>query len=343
VTLFRPRGTWLGADAAYSIDLHDGRVLWLWGDTFVDPKADGSRTNGPNFFVRNGCSVQRTPDPVHADMTFYFGPERAGVPASCLHDEDGGERWLWPLHGARLPGGELLLFRMHVHAVKDGFGFALAGWDAVAIDDPTVAPSAWRPRVIANMSAEPRVLMGSSVLVHGEHLYAYAARNDPDRPGDHTMFLARHALSKLAGLPAGALDDPEWWCGDQGFVTRCPAPVALFDDGQVEQSVHYDAERRVFVQVQMAGLFLNDPKTQLVLRTAPAPQGPWSKPVAFHRPVEATRSDAASLVAYAGKAHPAVRAPGEAAWLVTYVVNDLKQMPPSDALYYPRPLKLRVR
>src|SRR5262245_28716220 len=49
---FRSQGSsWLGADSAYSVDLRSGRVLWLFGDTFVDPARDGSRTDGPNFFL----------------------------------------------------------------------------------------------------------------------------------------------------------------------------------------------------------------------------------------------------------------------------------------------------
>ena len=33
--LFRSDPHWLGSDDAYSIDLGDGRVLWLFGDTFI--------------------------------------------------------------------------------------------------------------------------------------------------------------------------------------------------------------------------------------------------------------------------------------------------------------------
>ena len=46
----------LGSDAAYSIDLLDGRVLWLFGDTFVAKTAANVR--GASEMVRNTVAIQ---------------------------------------------------------------------------------------------------------------------------------------------------------------------------------------------------------------------------------------------------------------------------------------------
>src|SRR5205085_1373770 len=81
--------------------------------------------------------------------------------------------------------------------------------------------------------------------------------------------------------------------------------------------------------------FASDPQTQLSLRAAKDPWGPWSAPVAFFRPLEAGLDNAADLIAYAGKAHPEQRG-GGADGVLTYVVNDLKHFPPSDRVYYPQ-------
>src|SRR5690349_20213727 len=54
--LFRRAPRFVGGDSAYSVALDPERVLWLFGDTFVDPAEDGSRSNGPNFFVRNSVA-----------------------------------------------------------------------------------------------------------------------------------------------------------------------------------------------------------------------------------------------------------------------------------------------
>lgn len=342
--MFHAQGQWLGADSAYSVDLGSGRVLWLFADTFIDPAADGSRTNGNNFFIRNSCALQSAPepasayDPARASLSFYWGPTHDGVPSSFFHDEDGAVHWLWPLHGVRLPDGALLLFRMHVRSVPGGLGFEPMGWDAVAIDDPQQPLPAWQPRLVQPLTAAPAVLVGSSVLIDGDYLYAYATANTAQ---NHAVYLARWPLRDLNGLPSGVLADPQWYCGDAGFVAQHSATpaVALFADGQVELSVHYVPALQRFVELQMRGLFLGDPNTALGLRWSPRPEGPWSVLRPFFRPPESALPGARGLVAYAAKAHPEQQAGG---LVVSYVVNDLEHPTPNDALYYPRLVRVEL-
>src|SRR5208282_6632981 len=49
--LFHSDPRWLGADAAFSIDLGQGRVLWMFNDTFVARKPGEDRSH--SAFVRN--------------------------------------------------------------------------------------------------------------------------------------------------------------------------------------------------------------------------------------------------------------------------------------------------
>src|SRR4249920_1937958 len=107
---FRGAGLWLGADSAYSVDLGEGRVLWLFGDTFIDPTRDGSRTNGPNQFVRNSVALQTATsetaryDLSQSELRFFTGPARDGVASSFFPDTAEGD-WYWPLSGIRLSDG----------------------------------------------------------------------------------------------------------------------------------------------------------------------------------------------------------------------------------------------
>jgi hypothetical protein len=340
---FHSEPEWLGADSAYSIAVDPQHVLWLFADTFLDPARDGTRTNGPNVFIRNSAAIQSgdTPEQAHdlsrSRIDFYWGPaNKAGSPSSFFHDADGSEHWIWPLHGACLPSGQLLIFRMHVVKDSSPFGFRVDGWDAVAIDDPLLPPDQWQPRQIRGPQRPSSKLVGSSVLLHGAHLYAYAV---DETSVDHAIYLVRWPLAQLVGLASGALDDPAWWTGhdfvrESALSASTPA-VAVFGAGQVELSVHYEADHQRFVEVQMTGLFASDPHTQLSLRTAQEPWGPWSAPVGFFRPVEAELENAADLIAYAGKAHPEQRGPGGHG-VLTYVVNDLKHFPPADRVYYPQ-------
>jgi hypothetical protein len=345
---FHTSGAWLGGDGAYSIPLDPLHVLWLFADTFIDPLADGTRENGPNQFIRNSVAIQSGSDPDSArdlsrsELRFSWGPEHNHAATSFFPDAEGGARWFWPLHGVRLPDGRLLLFRMQVVKTTDGFGFRVDDWDAVAIDDPLQPPSAWRPRVIARSSSGAThsfgKLLGSSVMLHDGYLYAYAVEN---QAANHAIFLARWQVAELAGLTAHVLDDPEWYT-TAGFVrTRelppTAAPAPLFADGQVELSVHRDQTTGRFVSIQMQGLFVSDAKTRVALRTASRPEGPWSALTPFYRPSESQLGDVGNLAAYAAKAHPEQRG---ADLLVTYVVNDVKKFPPSDAVYYPKALRV---
>jgi hypothetical protein len=333
--------SWLGADSAYSVDLRGGRVLWLFGDTFLDPARDGSRTDGPNFFLHNSVALQ-TPvedtspyDLTRSALAFFHGPARAQAPTSYFAETEQGD-WFWPLHGARMPDGKLLLFRMRVSKISTGFGFKVVAWDAIAIDEPDADPSDWRPRVLTSPDvAVTETLLGASVLIDGDYLYAYAARNRDD---DHAISLARFALSELATLREHALDDPEWYTA-RGYRRQSAGAVAqtLIAEGQIEFSVHYAARLACFVQIQMRGLFVSDPRTAIVMRTAPRPEGPWSAPRALWKPAAPPGTDASKLLAYAAKAHPEQRGADE---VLTYVENDVAHPTPLDAVYYPEVLRV---
>jgi len=335
--------SWLGADSAYSVDLRAGRVLWLFGDTFLDPARDGSRTNGPNFFLHNSIALQ-TPaedtsqyDLTRSKLTFFYGPARAKVPTSYFSETEQGD-WFWPLHGARMPDGKLLLFRMRVSKISTGFGFKVVAWDAIAIDEPDADPGAWRPRLLTLDAGATETLVGASVLIEGDYLYAYAAKNRDD---DHAISLARFTLSELAALRERALDDPEWYT-TRGFQRQSAGAIAetLIADGQIEFSVHYEARLRCFVQIQMRGLFVSDPQTAIVMRTAPRPEGPWSAPLALFKPPAPPGTEASKLLAYAAKAHPEQRGAEE---VLTYVANDVAHPTPLDTVYYPEVLRLTFR
>lgn len=337
---FRGQGPWLGADSAYSVDLGEGRVLWLFGDTFIDPARDGSRTNGPNQFVRNSVAIQTAPnetaryDLSQSELRFFTGPTRDGAATSFFPETAEGD-WFWPLSGIRLSDGPLLLFRMRVRKVSTGFGFAVTGWDAVAVDDPSPEPDHWALRPVADQSTGAERLVGASVLQHGEYLYVYAAKNSDD---DHTLFVARVPLATLHGLSSAALRDLEWYTA-QGFRRQSegaiPAPVLAA--GQIEISVHFQPQLQRFVEIQTRGLFASDAQTAIVARTSERPEGPWSDPVRIWMPGAPPNTDPNKLLTYAAKAHPEQRG---ADLVLTYMQNDVSSPTPIDAVYYPEVLRV---
>ena len=106
--LFRQDSRWLGADDAYSIDLKDGRILWLFGDSFIAPTAEGLRSKAA--IIRNSVGIQTGSDPSRAGMRFYWRGENQS-PRSFFPEH--GTIWFWPGNGIKI-GTRLVIFLMAV-------------------------------------------------------------------------------------------------------------------------------------------------------------------------------------------------------------------------------------
>ena len=81
--LFRQDTRWVGADDAFSIDLGNGRTLWLFGDTLVDPTGRGERASAR--MVRNSIAIQRGDDPSRARIAFFGGGRPGGTAGRFLY------------------------------------------------------------------------------------------------------------------------------------------------------------------------------------------------------------------------------------------------------------------
>jgi hypothetical protein len=322
--LFRNDARWIGGDGAYSVALGGGRVLWLFGDSFIALDAARSRQNA--VLVRNSLAVQRGTDPSAATLAFFTRSDGSGRPASFVPED--GAHWFWPGAGVRL-GGRLLLFFSRVGPASGGLGFQGEGWTAFLVDNPDEDPSAWTPRAL-DAPANPWHLTpgAGGVQVDGAFLVAYAVQEP-----SHDLFLVRWSLEAASG---GDLSAPSWWAGAQrGWVAQ-PAlssqPEEVMPGVGTEFSVHFDATTDRFVEIDTDGFGA----TELVARVAGALTGPWSGPTRLYRPPESDRAD---TIVYAGKAHPELTG----AFLVaTYASNslDFSTLVNDMSLYYPRFVRL---
>lgn len=303
--LFRSDPRWLGGDGAMSVDLGNGRVLWLFGDSFVDPAQAGSRPS--TALVRNSVAIQSGYDPTAAGIQFFWSLSGAQATAFFPH---AGERWFWPSSGIVL-GGRLLVFLVEIEPAATDLGFQACGWQAVRIDNPQDTPDRWR-RTYLDSPPTPGFIVGtgSPVLADG-WLHAFATEND-----GRALYLLRWPEEAAA---EGKLDGARWWAGEAaGWVPRPNGgalPRAVSTDGQMEFSVTYVSELNRWLQVQTLSLAV----PCLAVASAPALTGPWSTPTCFYDPPE---KGAPGLLIYAGKAHPAL-AGAELAF--TYVVNTTRE------------------
>ena len=139
--LFHRDPQWVGGDGASSVDLGNGRILWLFADSWIDPSGQGTREGAR--MVSNSVAIQTGTNPVDASIRFYWGSAANGSPAAFV--PDAGEERHWFGNGVRV-GDRLLLFLNRVRSVPTGLDFESVGWAAWMVENPDAEPSAWRVR-----------------------------------------------------------------------------------------------------------------------------------------------------------------------------------------------------
>lgn len=320
---FRSDPHWVGGDDAYSIDLDDGRRLWLFGDTFVAPDG-GTRTDA--VFIHNSIALQSGHDLTSANLEFHWD-RSASEPRSFFPDGTDGS-YLWPGHGIRL-GDAVLLFLMRVRDVEDPSPgietltfFDAYDWAAVLVEDIDTEPGRWRLRWLDCPWSPPGALVSPGVVAHEGHLYAFAVHHP-------LAYACRWPLEQAA---AGDLGAVAWWNGpDRGWVAgmRDNHPAVVLPAAESEFTVHQDPASGSFVQIQLAGLT----HPRLELRVADRPEGPWSEPaVVDYQPGDAGAPD---RFFYAGKAHPGL-AGGDLVVTHNAIHHTLAGIREHEDLYWPR-------
>jgi hypothetical protein len=325
--LFRNDPSWIGADAAYSVDLGLGsggaRVLWLFGDTFVAKDASRSRSNA--WFVRNSVAIQSGSYDVGPGgaAKIAFSWKTTNGAASSFFPESGAH-WFWPLGGVRLPS-RLVLFLLEESQTGQGaFGFQAVGTRVVFVTNPDADPPSWNVTSGNLPSFAFPIAFGAAVVKDGAYVYAFGDQE----LGDHSVYVARFDAS---ALDAGDASSPLFYSGGAWVAPSGSAPPAIFpsksalDNPPTEFSVQKRADG-TWLAVHSIGFGA----TQIAVRTAPAPEGPWTLPCAAFTPPESGR---ANVIVYAAKAHPEL-----GPLVITYATNstDLATLANDMSLYFPR-------
>ena len=322
--IFRSDSHWLGGDGATSVDLGHGRVLWLFGDSFIDQSGYGARRTSD--LVRNSIAIQTGYDPINAEMQFSWKMEGA-KPAAFF--SLAGDQWYWPASGIMI-GRRLLIFLMKIKTARNALGFEACGWKAVLIDNPQKTPDHWILTYLKSPQKQGLVVGSGNPVLKNGFLQVFAADYR-----DRSVYLARWPERSAV---AGTLVRPQWWAGDQagwiGPEETVVKPRSILAKGQMEFSVEYMPQLKSYLQVQTLSIM----NPCLAISSAKAIEGPWSAHVCFFTPSE---QGLPGTLIYAGKSHPMLRG---ADMVFTYVVNTtneerlLKDM----SIYFPVMLKGRI-
>ncbi|MFW6027505.1 MAG: DUF4185 domain-containing protein [bacterium] len=323
---------WLGGDAAWSVNLPEGRVLWLFGDTFIGRADVEDRRRAA--FISNSIALSVCRGGAFY-LTYYWGGRR-GRPAPVFVPPEAKKTkhsvHYWPLD-AFTHNGALYVFLSRVRTIDPDspLGFTVEGVDLAQIENPELPPERWRityRKVLHGRAALP----GAAVLKRKHHVLLYT----PLTRGANS----KHSVA-LARLPYGGLDAPgehlQFLARDgvwrAGFDAR--AARRIMARGATELSVQETEDGR-FMAVMSEADF---PADRIVLRTAPAPEGPWSEDVAvavIPERMTARGERRMHVFCYAAKAwEPASRI---TTLMVTYVCNstDTELLMEDMSLYRPR-------
>lgn len=331
---FPLRPPWLGADAAYSIPLPDGRDVWIFGDTLYGDKrlviGDDPR------MVHNTVGMSTCENGVwKIDYTFHHD---ADGKLGNIFESQHKDTWYWALDGVEYNNElwvTLLCVRNAPHATSPtaALGFEICGADLAHVTDLKKNPQDWKvsyfPLVPDGVHANP----SASTVIDGNNLYIFTLDENGSRP------------EILTRIPLSGLDDPKknlQYLGsdDQWHSGLIPAKAkTIMRNGPSELSVRYHPELKKWIAVHVNPVIFSD---KVLLRTSPTLAGPWTDGDVIYRIPELQKGSPgydADTFCYAGKEHPEFERAGELVF--TYVCNSMRPKKLENAdIYYPKVVRM---
>lgn len=326
-----------GGDGGRSIDLLDGRVLWEYGDSFIRTTPGQARSAAAA--VHNSVSIQSgSYDLSDCTMTFYCAGIGTSTPSSFFPERavDGAPVWNWPGPGLVLDD-VLLLLLSRIEPSLTGFGFSNVGWDAVLVDNPSAAPSAWKLNYLDTPSDRGLTYPGS--MQDPGDGWVYAQMAGEDLAGRERLYAIRwdRDLAKI-----GDVMSPQYWRGSKfGWTYDEPARQPIFSPSVVGGGI---VERTSDVLVTETPSFGG--ANYVAYAVGRHPTGPFSREQRFFRPYGSdpnlTLASSQYLV-YGGEMHPEQTWEGKEAddMLCTYAVNAAgsNNVRTDESIYWVRPVK----
>lgn len=287
-------GHWTGGDATVTIPLPDGRVVWIYADTFLGTvNADFSRPQSAPF-INNSMVVQtgNTLGP-----TLHGGTAQA--PASLVDTPEHSDDFFWVGDGT-VEGDQLkVIYGRYVKTDDNSpLGFAREGTALATFALPSLTLSSVRM-----LPLSPDTGWGSALLEEDGYSYIYGSEY-----ADGAKF------AHVARAPAGDLGGAwEFWTGS-GWSTSESDSARLHSGVGEGMSVSKIGSQYVMVTQENNDVFSG----WIVAYVANSPTGPFTGPTYLYEAPEPEISNHRQFV-YVGRHHPELADPGEL--FLSYDVN----------------------
>lgn len=327
---------WWGSDVGFSMGLDPDRVLWLFGDTFVQGVINVHGRVGAAI-IRNSIAIQRgrLSDASHS-LRFFWQRER-GLNHSFFKESSSND-FLWPISSV-LVQGKLVVFVLRViqPEITDPAGFHVIGNALILIENPMDHPDQWHPQTHKLPWKSHEANFGSAVLIVDNWLYVYGFRKKENQPDENReLIIARIHLLQNRNL----YDAEEWefYAGEGGhWSPNFNDMGAVLSGANTEFTVTYLACIDKYV---MTG-YSWEPRNGITLRFSDTPHGPFSDTRIVYDCPETDWSD--RYICYAARAHPEL-AESNDELIVTYVTNSRNFQDSVEDLriYFPRFLRITI-
>ena len=256
-----------GADYSRVIELPDGRALWLFQDGFLG----GDDDLRDDVFAHNVGLLQD-------GECFTRLPAGGGSGTSLIGSwvEQNLNDWVWALDGEVGADGDLWVFVAEVrnaNGLGAATGAAPVGTWLARFDLPSMRLVDFAPAPDASNE-----LFGYSVVSDDEWTYLYGHCYKQFGPTEIIGFDPECSpYAYLARIPKGQFEiQPEYWTTEGWSDDRSLLAPVLTADTSMPVSVERFGS--VYVAVSDEGDWFGD---DVIVRTAPAPQGPWTEQVRY--------------------------------------------------------------
>ena len=286
-------GQWTGADSAYSVVLPDGRIAWIYSDTFLGEVDEDHGRPLDSLFIHNSINV----DDDGAITTITGGTPEAPESLVKVAGADEGKDWYW-FGDATVHGDELQV--MLVEFVKTGdtmWDFAFKGNGVATFDASTLELRSVDP------VATDGINWGSAIYENPDDGYTYVYGVED---------LGSQKFAHLARVAGGDLADGQWeYLGDAGWSTDATSTKRILEGVSNEFSVSRFQGRYTLVTGDATEIL----SSKVVMYRSDSLEGPWTGKTVLY----STPETSGNVFTYNAKAHPEL---GDGrTLLVTYNVN----------------------
>lgn len=316
---FLPKGDgFTGGDGTYSVQMPDGKTLWIFGDTFLgNVTPDFLRVKTTPSYIRNSF-VMVGEDGLN---TFHQGEKTEFksmiIPPEVLKGTSGAteqELWYWPGAGF-IADGKLKIFvsKFSQKDHSDMWAFNFLGTELVEFSLPDL-----KQQAVHQFAKLDSIHFGHALMESREHLYIYGLKKE--RP-----YVARAPRQNV-------LANWEFFDG-QSWVQHAENAAPVLDFSGSEQFSVFES-KGTYIMIMQEG----DLGRKIYSFTSKNPEGPWeNQKLIYETPIPKGCDDCWT---YNALAHPQLTE--NEMLLVSYNTNSMTMEDHyRDALIY-RPRFIRV-